>query len=968
MKSIPILRRHRNAVLLILACILFAALTILNQAGSALTASEFSYLIVDTRQTNCYDDTQAIVCPEEGQAYYGQDAQHAGVQPSYVDNGDGTVTDLNTGLMWQQTPDLENKATYTEAVAGVDTFALAGYDDWRLPTIKELYSLMDFSGSTGMTEATSVPFIDTDYFDFEYGDESSGERFIDAQYWTSTEYVGATYNGDATVFGVNFADGRIKGYPRDTGPGGKPMTNFVRYVRGNPDFGVNDFADNSDGAITDLATGLMWQTGDSGVTLNWEEALDYAENLELAGYDDWRLPNAKELQSIVDYTRAPAALDPAQRGPAIDPIFDISETESWFWTGTTHVDGPFANKAVYLAFGQANGVYSGNLIDVHGAGAQRSDPKSGDPADYADGFGPQNDEIRIYNYVRVVRDAETEIAPSSTPTATATSTPIPTATDRPTSTPLPPETPTNTPIPPNTSTPTATPTTDTIECEVYDLTGDGIIDLDDITAILFNSIFSDAPYDPIYDIVPDGVIDIADINAVASRFGQNCPADNTTPLTATPTATPTYVPTNTPTPTDPPTPTATATTVSDDPSVDEFEEYTLFAPMAATTTYLIDMDGEVVHTWESSTSSGNSVYLLDNGNLLRTERVRSNVFTAGGVGGGVVEYSWDGERVWSFEYASSTYQLHHDVEVLPDGNILMIAWEYKSAAEAIAAGRDPSLLSAENALWPDHVIEVDPSSNKIVWEWHVWDHLIQDYDASKPNYGVVADHPELVDLNHTTGGELADWNHMNAIDYNAELDQILLSVHGFDEIWIIDHSTTSAEAAGHSGGNSGKGGDVLYRWGNPQTYDAGNAADQQLFAQHDAQWIESDLPGAGNILIFNNGDQRTRPFSSVVEIEPPVDGTGTYTFDGVYGPQAPIWSYVAPNPTDFFARNISGAQRLISGNTLICDGPSGTFFEVTAEGETVWEYVNPFTTQTPRGEMNEVFRAERYTLDITGAS
>lgn len=382
--------------------------------------ADYPYAIVDTGQATCYDNYHEITCPQPGEIFHGQDAQYDGPQPAYQDNGDGTITDLNTGLMWQQTPDIDNKSTYPEAVAGAETFNLAGYDDWRLPTIKELYSLIDFSGSTGMSAQTSVPYIDTDYFDFEYGDESAGERFIDAQYWSSTEYVGTTMNGAATVFGVNFADGRIKGYPRDTGPGGSPKTEFVRYVRGNPDYGVNNFVDNNDGTVTDLATGLMWQKTDSGATMNWRQALDYAENLEHAGYDDWQLPNAKELQGIVDYTRAPDAADPAYQSAAIDPVFDLTETESWFWTGTTHVDGPDASYAAYICFGQAFGYmpdpFGGtNYMNVHGAGAQRSDPKSGDPADWPTGHGPQGDEIRIYNYVRCLRSADCADLPCDCP-------------------------------------------------------------------------------------------------------------------------------------------------------------------------------------------------------------------------------------------------------------------------------------------------------------------------------------------------------------------------------------------------------------------------------------------------------------------------------------------------------------------------------------------------------------------------
>jgi hypothetical protein len=331
---------------------------------------------------------------------------------SFRDNGDGTVSDRHTGLMWVKTPDLDNKATYAEAIAGAGKCAVGGYADWRLPTIKELYSLINFSG--GMGHRPPRPYLDTNQFDFVYGDGQRGERDIDAQYWSATEYVGTTMNGSATVFGVNFADGRIKGYPRDRTPRGMNRQ-FVRYVRGNPAYGVNDFVDNRNGTVTDRATGLMWQKADSGKAMNWEEALAYAAALELAGHRDWHLPNAKELQSIVDYTRAPDAGDPAKRGPALDPVFEVTDPESYFWTSTTHLETPgnaLGSQAVYVCFGRALGWMGPpgspekRLINVHGAGAQRSDPKAGDPAQFPRGRGPQGDDIRIYNFVRAVRDAE----------------------------------------------------------------------------------------------------------------------------------------------------------------------------------------------------------------------------------------------------------------------------------------------------------------------------------------------------------------------------------------------------------------------------------------------------------------------------------------------------------------------------------------------------------------------------------
>jgi hypothetical protein len=371
------------------------------------------FALVDTAQDECYDDATQVTCPASGAAFSGQDAQYAGAAPSYVDNGDGTVTDLVTGLTWAQS--LGDKVTFQQALDGAADVSLGGHTDWRVPTIKEQYSLIDFRGGFHITALESVPYIDTDYFEFAYGDESAGERPIDVQVWTSTEYVSTTMHGDATVFGVNFADGRIKGYPRDVTPGGSGANElFVRYVRGNVDYGVNDFVAGDDGTVTDGATDLVWQQGDSTDELSWRDALAYCEELELGGATDWRLPDAKQLQSVVDYSRAPAETGSA----AIDPIFDVTEEESYFWTSTTHLDGPVDSMgvaAVYVTFGRALGYMESppgsgtyELLDVHGAGAQRSDPKTGDPADYPNGHGPQGDDIRIYNFARCVRPVSEE--------------------------------------------------------------------------------------------------------------------------------------------------------------------------------------------------------------------------------------------------------------------------------------------------------------------------------------------------------------------------------------------------------------------------------------------------------------------------------------------------------------------------------------------------------------------------------
>ena len=413
--------------------------------------------------------------------------------------------------------------------------------------------------------------------------------------------------------------------------------------------------------------------------------------------------------------------------------------------------------------------------------------------------------------------------------------------------------------------------------------------------------------------------------------------------------------------------------------------YTLFAPMSYNVTYLIDNNGELVQSWSSEYRPGLSVYILENGDLLRTRIIQGQLFQTGGHGGGVEIIDWDGNLVWEFDYFSDQYWQHHDIESLPNGNVLLIAWEHKADASAIANGRNPNMLDGSQqpfGFWPDHIIEVNPGSNIIAWEWHVWDHLIQDYDSSKVNYGVVSDHPELVNLNYPSGPNTnGDWLHINAVDYNAELDQIILSVHHFGEIWIIDHSTTTIEAASHTGGNSGKGGDLLYRWGNPQAYIGGNSNERIFFGQHDARWIED----GSQIMVFNNGSGRPGgSYSSIDVITQPIGEDNLYVLDsnGIYGPGALSWQYTATPPGDLFAANISGAHRLENGNTLICDGPRGHYFEVDSAGSLVWDYVNPVVNTGPlyqgqeiptqgsaqNSTLNRTFRVHRYPTDYLGFS
>jgi len=379
--------------------------------------------IVGTNQSTFFNNSEKTTTQEPGDGFYGQNANYPGTTPSYSDNDDGTVTDNVTGLMWQQTfdhngdgsIDYDDKLSYNDILTMADTVTTGGYTDWRLPSLKEMYSLIMFSGqdvSSYSDKETEnlIPFINTDYFDFAYGDTKARERLIDVQCATTNLYVSTEVS---YVFGVNLADGRIKGYGYDMGTSTK-MFNYL-LVRGNETYGINSFTDNGDGTITDEATGLMWMQDDNAEAIFWEGALSYAENFEYAGHTDWRLPDVKELQSIVDYTRSPASSNSA----AIDPIFNCTvitneageDDYPWYWSSTTHMAytgaDPNGRWAAYLAFGRCMGTMGTDTwSDVHGAGAQRSDPKEGDPTAFIDGHGPQGDAVRVINYVRLVRYAD----------------------------------------------------------------------------------------------------------------------------------------------------------------------------------------------------------------------------------------------------------------------------------------------------------------------------------------------------------------------------------------------------------------------------------------------------------------------------------------------------------------------------------------------------------------------------------
>jgi len=401
--------------------------------------------------------------------------------------------------------------------------------------------------------------------------------------------------------------------------------------------------------------------------------------------------------------------------------------------------------------------------------------------------------------------------------------------------------------------------------------------------------------------------------------------------------------------------------------------YVLFSPLLSNVTYLIDNQGLVVHTWKSVTSPGGDQVLLGDGSLLRLGRdLDFQHFRTGGVAGWLERLAFSGEELWAWQLASERAVLHHDLEPLPNGNVLALAWEAKTPAEAARAGRRPDRIPKQG-LWPDFVLEVKPEpplGGTIVWEWHVWDHLVQELDATGDDYGAPSAHPGKLDINAgvpkptVTEDEIAqlkalgyvpadakaadleaDFLHINGLDYNPELDQIALSVPELGEAWILDHGTTTEEARASSGGRRGRGGEILYRWGNPSSYGRGAVSDQWLGYQHDARWIPPGTPGAGRLTIFNNhaGGPESK-FSAVEEITPPLLASGLYALLEArpYGPASPAWRYVAKPREAFFGDFISGAQRTQNGNTLICSGPQGRLFEVTPAGEIVWEYWNPY--------------------------
>lgn len=400
--------------------------------------------------------------------------------------------------------------------------------------------------------------------------------------------------------------------------------------------------------------------------------------------------------------------------------------------------------------------------------------------------------------------------------------------------------------------------------------------------------------------------------------------------------------------------------------------YILFSPMASTKTYLINKCGEKVHEWNTSTyRPALSSYLMTDGSLLRTGKSSNANFSEGGSGGIIEKFDWNGNLTWSYSISDNDFVQHHDIKLLPNGNILAIVWDRYTKAQALAQGKNTSY--ANSYLWSEKIIEIQPvgtNNANIVWEWKLWDHLVQDFDNTKPNFGVVSTKPELVDINYFPGQPTSmDWIHLNSIDYNPITDQILVSSHTLNEIWIIDHSTTTTEAALHTGGKAGKGGDLLYRWGNPQAYDRGNPNTKVFFGQHHASWIPSGFPNAGKIMVFNNGLNRNGTYSSIDMIEPPINSSNQYTIgtNTAFLPNSLFWTYTDPTPSNFYSSNISGVYPLTNGSFMITSGANGTFFEINANKQTIWKYINPITNSGTLaqgdvpGTTNPVFRSEFYT-------
>lgn len=403
--------------------------------------------------------------------------------------------------------------------------------------------------------------------------------------------------------------------------------------------------------------------------------------------------------------------------------------------------------------------------------------------------------------------------------------------------------------------------------------------------------------------------------------------------------------------------------------------YTLFAPTINTNIYLVDECGQLINQWKADDKPGMMGKLTEDGSLIFAQRTKSVIFNAGGVGGTLSSYDWDGELLYSFKFASNDFHQHHDFEILPSGNILLLGWELVPEEELAKLGRADY---PPTGVWSERIMEIDvidKDTFEIVWEWRLIEHIVQDINPDLPTYGVISDHPEKININFTNQTlKTSDWLHCNSLDYNPDLDQIILNCRNFSEFWIIDHSTTTEEAKGSTGGLANKGGDILYRWGNPFAYNSGTPEDRAFFGQHDAHWVKSGIPGEGEIRVFNNGLGRPDgQYSTINNVIPPLDGFNYTKVNPAYGPEEATVVYGAKEGDQFFySQRISGSQKLPNGNTLICQGTKGKLLEVEENDEIAWEYINPsgtiITTQGdfPQTAANAIFQAIKYEPDFIG--
>lgn len=370
-----------------------------------------------------------------------------------------------------------------------------------------------------------------------------------------------------------------------------------------------------------------------------------------------------------------------------------------------------------------------------------------------------------------------------------------------------------------------------------------------------------------------------------------------------------------------------------------FNGYALYNELNQNTTYLIDANGSIAHTWSNSVGCNYAVRLKEDGNIVRGGKYSNNQLNGSAVGGMVQEIDPSGNVVWEYVHSTANYVSHHDFEILPNGNVILTAWEVKSTAELTQAG----LSNASSEKWPTELIELQPDGNggaTIVWEWHMWDHLVQDIDSGKDNFDVVEDHPELMDINAVVTssgggggpGGGGDWFHVNGLDYNETLDQIVFSSRHASEFFIIDHSTTTAEAASHSGGNSGMGGDFLYRWGNPSNY--GSSSAQTIDAAvHDPHWIIDDGRPYGGYIQFFNNEGGSGGGSAVDVIEAPSSGW-IYTFGGSsFAPS----TYAERHECLANSTGQSASDRMSNGNIFVAVSQQ-YMYEVDQNGNTVWQY------------------------------